>query len=346
MTALLEMKQNIKGFYGKHEIYLLPVLKFVLALVYFMWINRTLGFSAALNSIFVVLILSLLCAILPGNGIVMLGFVLIIGHCYALAREVAVFALVLIILMLILFLRFSPSANLALIFTPIGFVLNVPAAVPLGSGLLGGPLTAAPAASGVILTYFMKMVHEQASVLQNEDTEIAQKLKVILDGLMKNQEMWITVVAFVIVILLVYLLRTRSMDYAWRIAIIVGVITYVSIMLAGGLFLDMELSMVSLIISAVVAAVLGVIFEFFAFGGDYTRTENLEFEDDDYYYYVKAVPKASVGTSVRQIKKINGTPQEELLPPVGEKPLVSEEPTASQEEIDFEKKLEESLKDL
>ncbi len=346
MTALLELKQNIKGFYGKHEIYLLPVLKFVLAFIYFMWINRTLGFSEALNSIFVVLILSLLCAILPGNCIVLLGFVLIVGHCYALSREVAVFALVLIILMLILFLRFSPSANLAMIFTPIGFFMKIPAAVPLGSGLLGGPLTAAPAASGVIFTYFMKMVHEQASVLQNKDTEVAQKLKVILDGLMKNQEMWITVVAFVIVILLVYLLRTRSMDYAWRIAIIVGVITYASIMLAGGLFLDMKVSIVSLIISAVAAAVLGVIFEFFAFGGDYTRTESLEFEDDDYYYYVKAVPKASVGTPVRQIKKINGTPQETMIPPVVENSVISEEPAGSSEEIDFEKKLEESLKDL
>jgi hypothetical protein len=62
----------------------------------------------------------------------------------------------------------------------------------------------------------------------------------------------------------------------------------------------------ALIIYTVVAVLIGIILEFFVFGGDYTRTERLEYEDDDYYYYVKAVPKALVATSERSIKKING----------------------------------------
>ena len=39
MTALLEFKQKIKGLYAKYEMYLRPLMKFVLALVYFIWIN-------------------------------------------------------------------------------------------------------------------------------------------------------------------------------------------------------------------------------------------------------------------------------------------------------------------
>ena len=35
MTALLELKQKIKEIYGQYEMYILPVMKFVLALVYF-----------------------------------------------------------------------------------------------------------------------------------------------------------------------------------------------------------------------------------------------------------------------------------------------------------------------
>ena len=37
----------------------------------------------------------------------------------------------------------------------------------------------------------------------------------------------------------------------------------------------------------------------------------MEYEDDEYYYYVKAVPKASVATSERSIKKINAEPVRE-----------------------------------
>ena len=77
-------------------------------------------------------------------------------------------------------------------------------------------------------------------------------------------------------------------------------------MLAGSMSLGISISVFSLIIYTVVAVLVGIILEFFVFGGDYTRTERLEYEDDDYYYYVKAVPKALVATSERSIKKING----------------------------------------
>ena len=35
---------------------------------------------------------------------------------------------------------------------------------------------------------------------------------------------------------------------------------------------------------------------------DYTRIESVQFEDDDYYYYVKAVPKVTVSDSLRTVK--------------------------------------------
>jgi hypothetical protein len=41
------------------------------------------------------------------------------------------------------------------------------------------------------------------------------------------------------------------------------------------------------------------------FSVDYTRTEYLQFEDDEYYYYVKAVPKAAVAIPEKTVKRIN-----------------------------------------
>ena len=55
MTALLEIKQNIKRFYGQYEVYILPVLKFVLAFAYFLWINSNMGYMKQLDNIFIVL---------------------------------------------------------------------------------------------------------------------------------------------------------------------------------------------------------------------------------------------------------------------------------------------------
>ena len=364
MTALLEMKQNIKRFYGQYEVYILPVLKFALAFVYFLWINSNMGYMKQLDNI---LVLALVCAILPVSVMMFIGFAMMIGHCYAVGPEVAGFMLVLILFMMILFLRFSGSQNLTLILTPLSFGFSVPTLLPLGAGLLGSAVSALPAGCGVVIYYFIRFVHAQSAALSDQGTEIAEKLKLLSDGLVQNWAMWITVIAFVVVVLLVNLLRTRSFDYAWRIAIIAGGVAYILVILAGDFCLDVTVSMVPMIISTVVSVLIGFVLEFFVYGGDYSRTERLEYEDDEYYYYVKAVPKASVATSERSIKKINAEPvreekkkedkvvfREENFPerketPVTQKPdfgsPVNETPQKI-DEIDFEKQLEESLKDL
>ena len=38
---------------------------------------------------------------------------------------------------------------------------------------------------------------------------------------------------------------------------------------------------------------------------DYSRTEVVQFEDDEYYYYVKAVPKNVLATPEKKVKRIN-----------------------------------------
>ena len=372
MTALLELKQKIKGMYGQYEMYILPVMKFVLALVYFLWINANMGYMSRINNVFLVLILALICSILPSSAMMYIGFVLILVHSYALGIEVAAFMLVLILLMLIFFLRFSGEQNVTFVFTPLSFAFSLPALLPIGSGLMESSLSAIPAGCGVVMYYFIRFLRSQSTILVNPDLDMTDKLQIMADGLVQNWGMWIAVVAFVAVILLVHLIRTRSFDHAWRISIITGGVAYVFIMLVGsfGMNLNATVAMVPLLICTIAAVLLALILEFFAFGGDYSRAERLEYEDDEYFYYVKAVPKASVSTSERSIKKINAEPVREerkneenngtyanpifrsdertkrkrTAPAVERKPRQAEKPTAK--DVDFEKKLEESLKDL
>lgn len=136
MTALLELKQKIKEIYGQYEMYILPVMKFVLALVYFLWINANMGYMSRLNNVFLVLILALICSILPSSAMMYIGFVLILVHSYALGIEIAAFMLVLILLMMIFFLRFSGEQNVTFVFTPLSFAFSLPALLPIGSGLM------------------------------------------------------------------------------------------------------------------------------------------------------------------------------------------------------------------
>ena len=46
---------------------------------------------------------------------------------------------------------------------------------------------------------------------------------------------------------------------------------------------------------------------------DYTRVERLQFEDDEYYYYVKAVPKALIAQQQRNVKRFSGSDASEKM---------------------------------
>lgn len=326
MTLLFEFKEKLKSFYAKQSGYLNPALKFALALAVFLNINRMLGFLLFLNNIFVVLILALVCAILPMSAIVIFGSFMIIGHCYVLGIEVAAFAFVFLLLIEILFLRFAPQDALTLVLTPLAFEANVPGAIPIGLGLLGDAGSAVSSACGVLIYFLMKLMNKEAVMLQNgEVREMAQRLQTLLDGVLQNSMMWINIIAFTAIVLVVFCIRRLSYDHAWTLAVVAGTVLYPVVLVACSFFMDVELSIVLLIASTVGTLILMLILQFFVFSVDYSRSEFVQFEDDDYYYYVKAVPKIKVTRQNRSVKKI----QEEHDPMK-----------------DFEASLERSLDDL
>jgi hypothetical protein len=68
---------------------------------------------------------------------------------------------------------------------------------------------------------------------------------------------------------------------------------------------DTNMSVGGAILGLLLALVVGKVFEFFRFSIDYSRIENVQFEDDEYYYYVKAIPKMTVAAPEKKVKRIN-----------------------------------------
>ena len=52
------------------------------------------------------------------------------------------------------------------------------------------------------------------------------------------------------------------------------------------------------------AMIAALLLEFCVFAVDYSRTEYAQFEDDEYYYYVKAIPKNVIAEPKKTVKKI------------------------------------------
>lgn len=313
MTIMLELRERLKVFYNKNNAYMSMFFKFMVALLFFMNINSTLGFMKPLNNMFVVLVLALICSLLSFFATMGIGFVLVIGHCYEVGIEVALFALVLLLVLLIFYLRLAGEDAVGVILTPLAFAWHIPCAVPMGLGLLRGPSSAFASVCGIIFYHFIAVVKEQASVIQGiEQSEMAKKLQILIGGLIKNQNMWLVIVASVAVVIIVYSLRRMMANYAWSIAIIAGGICYLVIMFGAGFFMDAKISIFSNLVQVVIACAIAFLLKFFVFNVDYTRTESLQYEDDDYYYYVRAIPKINIARQRRSAPKAAVSQQKDV----------------------------------
>lgn len=306
MTSLLELKQYIKRFYIKYETYITYVWKFLLALVSILVINSKLGYMDALTNVAIVMMASLLCAILPANFIVFISAAFILGHLYSLAMECALIALVIFILMFLLYFRFSPKDTLAVLLTPIFFFMHIPYVMPLAMGLLGTPASVVSVSFGLVISYMIGYFSSNATSFGSDGVvEAANGFSTIINGIIGNKEMMVMIIVFAIVLVLVYIIRRSSIDYCWKIAIAAGSIGLMIFTLIGDIMSDTQISIAGVILGTIISALLMLVVEFFAFNMDYSRTEKVQFEDDEYYYYVKAVPKVTVATPERKVKKIN-----------------------------------------
>lgn len=305
MSSLLETKEVIKNFYSKNEVYLAPVLKFLLAFVIFLMINSKLGYMERIDNIVVVLVAALFCSFMPLKATAVLSGIFMLLHYFALAPECALVVLVLFLLMFLLYIRYVPKETIVVLLTPILFFLKMPYLIPVAMGLIGGPASIISVTFGVIISYLVEYTELNATTITSMDAESAlTRLRFVVDGLLGNKAMIVTILAFAVTLMLVYVLRRQSMDHAWTIAIIAGVLTDIAILIIGDFFFDLNYSIAGVLIGSLIAGVLCRGLEFFAFNLDYSRTENVQFEDDEYYYYVKAVPKITVATPDRKVKKI------------------------------------------
>ncbi|MDE6603129.1 MAG: hypothetical protein K2N39_04215 [Lachnospiraceae bacterium] len=306
MTTLLVAKQILLTIYSKYEVYITPLLKFLLALITLCLINSRLGYMETINRMTVVLIVALMCSFMPMNFIVLMGAVFVLLHLYTFSMECAAVIGAGFLLLFLLYLRFSPKDTVVVVLMPLCFLLRIPYVVPISMGLIGAPTSAVSVACGVIVYYMIHYVTQNATMIAAmADEETAAKFKFIIDGLIKNREMVVTIAAFAITVIIVYLLRRLSIDYAWTIAMTAGAVVNIMVLLVGDLIFEINQPLLGVILGTVVSFLLVLVLQFFVFYVDYSRTEKVQFEDDEYYYYVKAVPKVTVAKPEKKVKQIS-----------------------------------------
>lgn len=314
MDMIYVFRGRIQELYAKNSKVFDKIFQFILAIVTFTVINHNVGFMKAVASPVASLALAVICTFLPLMVTVIMATVLILAHMFALSIGMLAVTAVIFLIMYIFYLRLTPKKALIVLLTPLAFFLKVPYIIPVACGLVATPISLIAISCGTIVYYMLEYVKKSSVNIENVGAKgmLTQVTKYV-QQVFQNKEMWIVIVAFIICFFVVFTLRRTSMDHAWKVAIVAGAVANVIVIVAGDIALGVHTSYGTLIGGNVGAIVIGLILELFLFSVDYARSENLQFEDDEYYYYVKAIPKVSVATPEKTVKRINERQETEII---------------------------------
>lgn len=304
MTRLYEIKDKIVRFHAEYESYLAYVYKFVIAFALFCMINGRIGFMERIAEFPVSLILALVCCLLPKGVTLAVAAVLVVLHLNVLSMEVALAAILLFVVMFFLYFRFAPHDGGLVAITPVLHAIGIPYVATIGTGLLRKAYSVVAVVCGTVAFYFVDGIYQNVVALQmtSAGAEIdVSKVTVSVEQLLSNKEMYLTVFVFAVVTIIVNLIHKMHMDYAWKVSILVGTLVQITGLAVGYIIFDISGKWLTLILGSIISAALALGLEFIFMDLDYTRTERVQFEDDEYYYYVKAVPKRTVTVTDKSI---------------------------------------------
>lgn len=304
MSNLFVLKEQLQAFYARYSKEVDKIVHFLLAFIVFYLINSKIGYMEAVSNPIVALILALICAFLPGTLTVLAAAVLILIHIFALSMGVMAVTAALFAIMFIFYFRFTPETSMIVLLVMVAYLFKIPFAVPISFALMGMP-------SCIIPIIFGTMIYSMISYLETSATAVtgasgmAGEISLFASRILQNKEMWIYIASFVVAVLVVYTLRKSEFDQSWKIAVASGAVADIIVIVAGSIVFSTPIDYVTLIFGNMISVALALILEFFIFSVDYSKAEKFQYEDDEYYYYVKAIPKVSVAVPEKRVKKIS-----------------------------------------
>ncbi len=292
MESILKLKNSIRDICRKQDEIITPILRFIWSLIVFMSIQKIYGYNDLASKPEVTILLAVMAALLPDGFMFFMAGVVMALHSFSVSLEVGAVFIVLFVIIYCVYIRFFPKYAYAVLMVPVFYVLHIPFAAPIVIALVAGLGGVVPAVCGVALYYFSQCAaeinHLLATKSNENEIEAVKQLSSVLIG---NRDMYTTMIAFAVTVLTIALLAKLTFNYAIYVAMGAGIVVNIIGAILAGFIMSEDVPMDMVVIGSIVGLVLAFILRFGQGILDYKHTERVQFEDDDYYYYVKAVPK-------------------------------------------------------
>ena len=237
---------------------------------------------------------------------------LMILHIYSASMFLSLIFIVIIAILYFMLMRLAPGYSSLIIAIPVLSFFHMEALVPLALGLIGTPISVFAMIPGIIISVLFGVIKE-AIKMSAGSVQIEDNLQIyifVIKSLVENKFMVLMIVAAIVVFFASYICRRLAVSHSYILGIIVGMIANLIIMIVGGLIFEINTDVLWVFLGTIISGILSFVVQFFKYILDYSSVEHLQFDDDDYFYYVTAVPKLSVTTPDLNILKINGNEED------------------------------------
>ena len=302
MTHLLVMRERLIRFYQDHARIVNALFRFLISFVTFFSINQLVGYNPVLNSWYVVVAFSVVNTVLPMSVLIFLAAAYTVFHVYYVSVSLALVILLVFLIAYLVYLRFLPEHGYVILAVPVLYDLHLQYLVPILLGLIGAPVAVIPMSCGVICYYALKCI---TTVIGTATEESMVLFNQAFQMIFTNQEMYLAIAVFAIVMVTVNMICSQEFHYVYETAITAGVIVNILLILLLSFPFNVEVHVLYLLASSVFSGLLAWLIQFFQVVLNYSAVEYLQFEDDEYYYYVKAVPKMNIAVGEKRVKRFN-----------------------------------------
>lgn len=318
MVHLLMTRETLIKLFKRHETIFILLFKFVIGIFIFTSINRIGFYDPTFHKFMkasiqfpLTLILSILFATLP---LTFNLFIIIVSIAIQLSSSLVIMVAITLLLLCILFLyaRLAPSESFLIIATIVCFLFKIPVLVPLIAGLYFGITAIIPICIGVFLWYLAPVVYKLLDMESYETLELLSLPDIakdtyitFLNNFLENDAWIYTAIIFTIVLIFVFFTSKMSFNYVKEISLIFGAIINIFSFIICILVANINISILGVFFSTIFSFVIAYIISFFDIALDYNKASKVQFEDESYYYYVKAIPKINLtkNSTKKKLKK-------------------------------------------
>ncbi|MCR5784389.1 MAG: hypothetical protein K6G40_01940 [Eubacterium sp.] len=306
MLAILEVREKIRSFVGTYDKFIRIILKFLLTFISLYMIVSFLGQDISGKLMLVFVALGIICSALPGAvgpTVCSLGALIVV-----FIREPYLAGILggLLLIMVLVYFAYIPDNAVVMLITIIAAIVGLPYITPVCAGMFKKPHSSIAVGFGMVTYYILIAIKSiLVSIEALGETDDTSVIEMFVTQLKQNKEIIFATILAMLVVIIVYAIRSIAIDYAWQMAAGIGILLTLLAYLIADFSLELYKNMAAIFGGCILSAVIVFLIGFICYHMDYTRTEYVQFEDEEYKYYVKAVPKVSVKAMEKTVRNIN-----------------------------------------